>query len=563
MPLSDVLDSPLPEDFDPMSGDSASGMAAAAAKPTLGVPANNSVDQAEQARIQNNQAAAQAGLPQSPAPPPQAAPAPPPQQGAPPGVANAQPPSGVGAYGAGGAQPGGPSPIAQLAMRQAMQGGQSRPAGFVPQSQSVETSPVRPGAEQALSDYEQSSVDVARQSQRLAIAQGEALAPLQQKQAKETQDFLANTKASLAEHVQKIQQLTDNASKAAHEEPEDFWGGADMGKRIPRTIGMALMAFGHGLNPNAPNPMEYMTTMVKQAAEKQKAKADAAKGDLEREGNLYALMKQKFGDDQSAMEATQMLQKRAVLDQIDAHFTPPAQKTWGGEKTPEDPYAGLSPNAALGLAKMRQSLAQDILSHEENLDKIHVGKVQMTQKYREAQPGGPGNVLAGLRAGAEATKLEGEINTGGRAAEAGVRKGEAEASLEEGKAAAATGGGPELKKFEQAAKELHSIGIWTNPTETVSQHFQGTEGQQNRLALDAYNSMVVAKYNETHKGLARSNPKLFEKGLHTYEIDPDTATPTTIQRQVNQAREKLFTGAPAEGGAGGTVDTAGEGEAFE
>jgi hypothetical protein len=42
----------------------------------LGVPADNSADKAEQARIANNDVARQAGLPQTPAPPPQAPPAP-------------------------------------------------------------------------------------------------------------------------------------------------------------------------------------------------------------------------------------------------------------------------------------------------------------------------------------------------------------------------------------------------------------------------------------------------------------------------------------------------------
>lgn len=477
-------------------------------------------------------------------------------------------PQGVGAYGGGGA----PGPGAgqgldstDLAIANYKpQGGPARPAGFVPKGVTTETSPVRPEAEQSIQDLEAARVEQVKAQQNYNVAAGQALAPLQKKQMADQQRLQQTIQGSLQEHADKIATLTENASKAAHEEPEDFWGGQDVGKHIFRTLGMSLMAFGHGLNPNAVNPMEFMDQQIKASAAKQKAKVDAAKGDLEREQNLYGMMKQKFGDDQSALTATQMMQKQAVLDSIDDHFSPPAQKTWGvkGDEQ-EDPFANLPPTARLGLANMRVSLAESIAKDQTELDQHHVNKITATEEYRQASggAGGPQDPLATLRRVAEGRKLRGEVETAVPKAEADLRKENAGAAAEEAKA---TAGGAETKRFEQAAKELHSLSVFSNPAETISQNFQGTEGQEHRLAIDSYNAMISAKFNETHKGLARSNRELFDRGLKTYEINPSTDTPTTIQRKLAQAREKLFNGAPAEGGTpGATVDTAGEGEDYE
>lgn len=594
MPLSDVLDMPTttisaPDpsaadiDFDPMSGDTYAGATPPTPAP-LGVPANNSIDQAEQARLQNNAGAIRTfgpNAPQQPPPPPQAPAGPRPGVAAPPpGIANAQPVGGVGAYGAGGTQ-GPDSGLTPQDMAVAnWNAGQLRP-GFHPTTRSTETSG-NPEGDEAAANLIKARADEARMQQRYAVAAGQELqaAGLDSGTlARQQRQMLLVHQRELAEHVQKIQQLQDNASKAAHEEPEDFWGGDDMAKRIPRTLGMALMAFGHGLNPNAPNPMEYMSTMIKQAADKQKQKYEAARGDEERATNLYGMMKQKFGDDESALVATQMMQKQAVLDGIDKHFAErtaaqkaaaPVRTTWGGDtgaheigakEPPQDEYAGLGPTAALGLAQSRRQLAESIAGDIKTLDTIMVhNKVSANESYREPTLGR--DPLKVYERAAEIAKYKGTAATALPAAEAGVRKENAAAGAEEAKAAAAAGGGPDRKVFDQARDEIHSVAFTANPDQTISQYFQGTEGQKNRLKIDAYNAFVTAKFNETHKGLARSAPQQFQEGLKAYTIDPNVDRPITIQRKLSNTDEFLFHGNPNPV-AGEQVDSEGQGEEHE
>lgn len=468
-------------------------------------------------------------------------------------------PQGVGAYGAGapGGAPaaGGLSP--EMRARIANYGGwPAQPAGFTPTTQTAEVSPVSPGAKQSLDELEQARMEQAAAQQNYNVAAGQALQPLQAKQAKETAAFQQTMHQSLQEHVQKVQDLTDNASKAASEAPESFWGD-NPGTRILRAIGMAGMAFGHGLNPNAPDPMAFMNSMIAQNAAKQKAKVEGAKGNLDRETNLYAMMKQKFGDDESAMTATQMLQKQAVLDKMDEAFQAPttARTTWGTAPEKEDPEVAairaMPPTARLGLANARLALAADVHKDQLELDKAHVNKITSSEAYHRATGGGTSDPLAALKRVAEGEQYAATINTAGSKAAADVAHTEAETAK-----AAGAGNESEADKarFEQMAREVGSTAIQEHPVDWLMSKLgiQGTEGQKKELLREAYNSGAVADVLKTHKGLAR-NKDLFDKAVDAYLIKPGD-TEGSIKFKQGLRRQNLI----GQGGPSVTGVTEGE-----
>jgi hypothetical protein len=344
--------------------------------------------------------------------------------------------------------------------------------------------------------------------------------------------------------VQKIQDLTATAGKAANEEPEDFWGGDNVGKHILRTFGMAAMAFGHGLNPNAADPMAYMNAQIKASADKQKAKVDAAKGNLERETNLYATMKQKFGDDESAMTATQMMQKQAVLDKLDESFQKPseARTTWGQapEKGPENPFDNLPPTARLNLANARVALAESIHADQMKLDATHINKITSSEQYHRATGGGQ-DPLAQLERVAKGTQYAATIGTAVPKAQADVAREQAAAAAETAKSAALTPGA-DRQNFETAAGQLGSTSILEHPVDSILQHFQGTDAQEKALTRNAYNANLL---KAAHKMFGRLTPES-EKAISDYQIRPND-TEETIRRRVSLARQNLFSGAPAIG----------------
>lgn len=461
------------------------------------------------------------------------------------------PPQGMGAYGGHAAPQNGsqlPDSVRQSILNYRAPG---QAAGFAPTTQSIKTSPIDPAQQASLGELEQAKIEQAQAQQNYNAEAGKAMAPLVQRQANERAAFQANVKQSLDEHVQKIQTLTDNASKAANEAPESFWGD-NPGTRILRTVGMAAMAFGHGLNGNAADPMQFMNSMIAQNAAKQKAKVDGAKGNLDREQNLYAMMKQKFGDDDSALTATQMLQKQAVLDKLDESFQAPtaAKVTWG-KASEEDPEVAairnMPPTARLNLANMRLGIAQSIYEDRAKLFDKHATTTEASMAYHAAI-GGPGDPAARLHTLAEAEKDYATINTAGRKASADVSREEAAAAAETAKA---DQNGPGQTATQLGGKPPPGISPVEHPLNYIASFLPGSKTSIDR---QAYSSAIKGVL---HKNVNVRSPELLKELTAAYEphtFDSDE----TLRYRFQKLMEQYGHGAPASGVAPGETQDTGD-----
>jgi len=126
-------------------------------------------------------------------------------------------------------------------------------------------------------------------------------------QQKRTLEYQQESEAAMADY----KKSSDEYQKAAAIDPNRFWNNIGTGQKITAAISIALGAIGGAMTGKGGNvALDIINSSIDRDIDAQKQAASAAKSGMDLKGNVFAQLRQKYGDDTTASLA----QKAMALD---------------------------------------------------------------------------------------------------------------------------------------------------------------------------------------------------------------------------------------------------------
>lgn len=203
------------------------------------------------------------------------------------------------------------------------------PAHFQPVSraQTVQQGiPVSPEVKEA---YEQ--LDVARKEQLssgLELSSQQAQADAERARQKAILDK-ADADADRMRRDQQRLELTkykqhmDDSLAAANDariDPMKWWHDQNAGAKFFTGLSMIMRGFNFGFSGKGSSPTDWVNQQIAQSVQAQQAQFSQKAKVAESAGNLYASMRQQFGDDDRAALASGLIQRQSIMSHLDSQI---------------------------------------------------------------------------------------------------------------------------------------------------------------------------------------------------------------------------------------------------